>query len=52
MLELHVERILLVEQRDGRDMLKLALEDAGFEVDIAGTGEEGLIIAAARAPRS
>ena len=50
MSDLHPERVLLVEQPDGRDMLKLALEHAGFEVDLAGTGEAGLLIAAVRTP--
>jgi CheY-like chemotaxis protein len=50
MPELHPDRILLVEMPDGRDMLKRALEHVGFEVDIADTGEEGLVIAAARTP--
>ena len=50
MPELHVERVLLVEAPDGRDMLKLALEDVGFEVDVADDGERALAIAATRAP--
>ena len=43
-------RVLIVEIPDGRDMLKRALEAAGFEIDVADTGEEGLTLAAARAP--
>jgi two-component system, sensor histidine kinase len=50
MPELHVERVLLVERPDGRDMLKWALEQVGFEVDLANDGESALTIAAARAP--
>jgi CheY-like chemotaxis protein len=50
MLELHAERVLLVEQPDGRDMLKLALEYAGLEVDVAHDGESALVIAAERGP--
>jgi len=51
MPELHVERVLLVEQQpDGRDMLKMSLEHVGFEVDLANDGESALTIAAARAP--
>jgi CheY-like chemotaxis protein len=50
MPELHVERVLLVEQPDGRDMLKMSLEHVGFEVDLANDGESALTIAAARAP--
>ena len=50
MPELHAERVLLVEQPDGRDMLKVALEHVGFEVDFANDGESALTIAAARAP--
>jgi two-component system, sensor histidine kinase len=50
MSTVNTDRVLIVEQPDGRDMLKLALEEAGFEVDLAGTGEEGLVLAAARAP--
>ena len=50
MSELYAERVLLVEQPDGRDMLKVALEHVGFEVDLANDGESALTIAAARAP--
>lgn len=50
MSELHVGRVLLVEQPDGRDILKLVLEHAGFAVDLANDGESGLRLAAARAP--
>jgi CheY-like chemotaxis protein len=50
MTELHVGRVLVVEQPNGRDMLKWALEESGFEVDLANDGESALSIAAARAP--
>jgi DNA-binding response OmpR family regulator len=50
MPDLHVGRVLLVEQPDGRDMLKWALEENGFEVDLANDGESALSIAAARTP--
>jgi DNA-binding response OmpR family regulator len=50
MCEVYAERVLLVEQPDGRDMLKLALEHAGFEVDVANDGESALPIAARRRP--
>ena len=50
MPELHVDRVLLVEQADGRDMLKWALEEGGFEVDLVNDGESALTIAAARTP--
>lgn len=50
MSSLNAERILIVEQPDGRDMLKLALEHVGFEVDLADDAEEGLEIAEARRP--
>jgi len=50
MPELQVGRVLLVEQPNGRDMLKWALEESGFEVDLANDGESALSIAAARAP--
>jgi len=50
MPELHPDRVLIVEMPDGRDMLKRALENAGFEVDVADTGEEALRLAAARRP--
>jgi DNA-binding response OmpR family regulator len=50
MQTVNVDRVLIVEQPDGRDMLKLALAKAGFEVDVAETGEEGLVLATARAP--
>jgi CheY-like chemotaxis protein len=46
MSELHGERVLLVEQADGRYMLKGALEHVGFEVDLASDGETALAIAA------
>ena len=44
------DRVLVVEEPDGRDVLKLGLEMAGYEVDLADDGEAGLIVAAARAP--
>jgi DNA-binding response OmpR family regulator len=44
------ERVLVVEPPDGRDELKLGLEMAGYQVDLADDGEEGLIVAAARTP--
>ena len=50
MPELYPERVLLVERPDGRDMLKRALELAGFEVDATDTGEQALVIAATRWP--
>ena len=50
MQEVYAERILLVEQPDGREMLKMALEHAGFEVDMASDGESAMETAAARAP--
>lgn len=50
MSEPHGERVLLVGQPDGRDMLKMALEHVGFEVDLASDGESALAIAAERPP--
>ena len=50
MREVNVERVLLVEQPDGRDMLKIGLEAAGFEVDLADDAETALSIATVRAP--
>jgi CheY-like chemotaxis protein len=44
------ERILIVERPDGRDMLKLALEHAGFEVDLADDAERALEMAEERRP--
>ena len=46
----NVERVLLVEQPNGRDMLKLGLESAGFEIDLADDAETALSAATARAP--
>jgi DNA-binding response OmpR family regulator len=43
-------RVLVVEEPDGRNMLQLGLEMAGYQVDVADDGEEGLIVAAARNP--
>jgi two-component system, sensor histidine kinase len=45
-----VDRVLVVEEPDGRDMLALELEMAGYRVDLADDGEAGLIMAAARPP--
>lgn len=50
MRDVHVERVLLVEQPDGRDMLKIGLEAAGFEVDLADDAETALSTATVRAP--
>jgi DNA-binding response OmpR family regulator len=44
------ERVLIVEEPDGREVLKLELEMAGYQVDLADDGEAGLLVAAARAP--
>ena len=44
------DRVLVVEEPDGRDMLQLGLEMAGYKVDVADDGEAGLIVAAARPP--
>lgn len=44
------DRVLLVEMPNGRDMLKISLEAAGFEVDLADDAEIGLVLAAARTP--
>ncbi len=44
------DRVLVVEQPDGRDRLTLGLEMAGYQVDVADDGEAGLIVAAARTP--
>jgi DNA-binding response OmpR family regulator len=44
------DRVLVVEEPDGRDMLTLGLEMAGYQVDLANDGEEGLIVAGARPP--
>jgi DNA-binding response OmpR family regulator len=48
--DVNVERVLLVEQPNGRDMLKLGLESAGFEIDLADDAETALSAATARAP--
>lgn len=50
MCEVNVERVLLVEQPNGRDMLKLGLESAGFETDVADDAETALRIASVRGP--
>ena len=44
------DRVLVVEEPDGRDMLQLGLEMAGYQVDVADDGEAGLIVAGARPP--
>lgn len=44
------DRVLVVEEPDGRDTLTLGLEMAGYQVDLADDGEAGLIVAAARTP--
>ena len=43
-------RVLVVDESDGRDMLELGLEMAGYQVDVADDGEAGLITAAVRTP--
>ena len=44
------DRVLVVDEPVERDLLELALEMAGYQVDVADDGEAGLIIAAARTP--
>ena len=44
------DRVLVVDEPDGRDLLELGLEMAGYQVDVADDGEAGLIVAAARKP--
>jgi DNA-binding response OmpR family regulator len=44
------DRVLVVEDPEGRDMLELELQRAGYQVDVADDGEAGLITAAARPP--
>jgi DNA-binding response OmpR family regulator len=44
------QRVLVVEEPDGRDMLELGLATAGYQVDVADDGEAALITAAARPP--
>ena len=46
------DRVLVVEEPDGRETLKLGLEMAGYQVDLADDGEAGLLVAAARTPRA
>jgi two-component system, sensor histidine kinase len=50
MRDVNVERVLLVEKPNGRDMLKLGLELAGFETDVADDAEAALSAAMAHAP--
>jgi CheY-like chemotaxis protein len=50
MLKLHRERVLLVEQPDGRDMLAMALEHGGLKVHLANDGDSALTLALAHAP--
>jgi CheY-like chemotaxis protein len=52
MRDVNVERVLLVEQPNGRDMLKLGLEAAGFETDVADDAEAALSAAMAHARAS
>jgi DNA-binding response OmpR family regulator len=44
------DRVLVVEEPNGRDELQLGLEMAGYLVDLADDGEAALIVAAARTP--
>jgi two-component system, sensor histidine kinase len=44
------DRVLVVEEPDGQETLKLGLEMAGYRVDLADDGEVGLLVAAARTP--
>ena len=44
------DRVLVVDEPDGRDLLELGLEMAGYQVDVADDGEAGLITAGARTP--
>ena len=50
MLKLHRERVLVVEQRDGQAMLKMALEHGGLKVHLADDAERALTLALAHAP--
>jgi CheY-like chemotaxis protein len=50
MRSVNVERVLLVEQPNGRDMLKIGLEAAGFEVAVADDAETALTLATVLAP--
>ena len=42
--------MLVVDGPDGRDLLELGLEMAGYQVDVADDGEAGLITAGTRTP--
>jgi CheY-like chemotaxis protein len=48
--DVNVERVLLVEAPNGRDMLKIGLEAAGFEVAVADDAETALTRASTLAP--
>jgi CheY-like chemotaxis protein len=50
MREVNLERVLLVNQPNGHDRIKIGLEAAGFEADEADDAETALNIATARAP--
>ena len=50
MRDVNVDRVLIVEPPDGRDTIRLGLEMAGYEVDVADDAETGLISAATHAP--
>ena len=50
MLKLHREPVLLVEQPDGRHLLKTALEHGGWNVHVATDGDSALTLALAHAP--
>ena len=50
MLKLHRERVLLVEQPDGRNLLKTALQHGGLKVHVAHDCESALTLALAHAP--
>jgi DNA-binding response OmpR family regulator len=50
MRDVNVDRVLIVEPPDGRDTIRLGLEMAGYEVDVADDAETGLMLAATHAP--